>query len=235
MATLSDQVAGAMRASAAAVACLLLTPPAPALAHALTDVQSDLQQREPEVVFEPGVGSPFPAFQLQDPDGESVDLAGLRGKVVVLDFIATRSPDGAAQSDLMAKIQRDVAAGHMKDQVELISVALDSEQDTVATRKAYGPTHGLRPENWRLLGGPRDDDSQHLAIQLAAKPAPRGLTPPVIYVVDSAGMLRARFFGLKFDPLNLVVYVNALTNDHHETPAPAASSPSLWQAVKALL
>jgi len=53
-------------------------------------------------------------------------------------------------------------------------------------------------------------------------------------------MLRARFFGLKFDPLNLVVYVNALTNDHHEggdqeNGAPAAASPSLWQAVKALL
>src|SRR5215472_15254165 len=159
-----------MRVAFAALLCLAAIPPA--FAHALVDVQSDLTQREPAVVFEPGVGSPFPAFQLQDPDGESVDLAGLRGKVVVLDFITTRSADGAAQSELMAKIQSDVAAGHMGDQVELISVALDSEQDTVATRKTYGPTHGLKAENWRLLTGARDDDPQHLAIQLAAKPVP---------------------------------------------------------------
>lgn len=229
-----------MRAPAAAIVCLLLAPPAPALAHALVDVQSDLKQREPAVVFEPGVGSPFPAFSLQDPDGQAVDLASLRGKVVVLDFISTRSEGGPAQSALMARIQDEVAAGHMADQVELISVALDSEQDTVATRKSYGPTHGLKPENWVLLAGARDDDPQHLAAQLAAKPAPQGLVPPVTYVVDSAGMLRARFFGLKFDPLNLVVYVNALTNDHHENDgrgsgAPAASGPSLWQAVKGLL
>jgi len=229
-----------MRAPAAAIVCLLLAPPAPALAHALVDVQSDLQQREPAVVFESGVGSPFPAFSLQDPDGQTVDLASLRGKVVVLDFIATRSAAGSAQSDLMAQVQSEVAAGHMEGQVELISVALDSEQDTVAMRKNYGTAHGLKPANWMLLAGARDDDPQHLAVQLAAKPIPRGLEPPVTYVVDSAGMLRARFFGLKFDPLNLVVYVNALTNDHHETDdqgraAPSASGPSLWQAVKGLL
>jgi protein SCO1/2 len=229
-----------MKASAAAVVCLLVAPPAAAHAHALVDVQSDLSRREPAVAFEPGTGLPFPAFSLQDPDGQTVDLASLRGKVVVLEFVSTRSAAGSAQSDLMARIQGDVAAGHMADQVELITVALDSEQDTVAMRKNYGPAHGLKPENWMLLTGARDDDPQHLAMQLAARPVPRGLAPPVTYVVDSAGMLRARFFGLAFDPLNLVVYVNALTNDHHETGgqgpgAPAASSPSLWQAVKGLL
>ncbi|HTY68433.1 MAG TPA: redoxin domain-containing protein [Alphaproteobacteria bacterium] len=223
-----------MKASAAAVVCLLLAPPA-AHAHALVDVQSDLSQREPAVAFEPGIGSPFPAFSLQDPDGQTIDLASLRGKVVVLDVVSTRTAAGSAQSDLMARIQDDVAAGHMADQVELISVALDAEHDTVAMRKSYGPAHGLKPENWVLLGGARDDDPQHLAVQLAAKPVPPGLAPPVTYIVDSAGMLRARFFGLGFDPLNLVVYVNALTNDHHETAAPSVSTPSLWQAVKGLL
>ena len=223
-----------MRAFGAAIVCLLLAPPA-AFAHALVDVQSDLQQRESAVAFEPGVGSPFPTFSLQDPDGQAVDLASLRGKVVVLDVISMGAGDGPAQSELMAQIQREVAAGHMADQVELISVALDAEHDTVATRKNYGPAHDLKPENWVLLGGARDDDPEHLALQLAAKPIPRGLAPPVTYVVDSAGMLRARFFGLKFDPLNLVVYVNALANDHHEGAAPAASGPSLWQAVKGLL
>ena len=235
-----------MRATVAALLFLFLAamPAASALAHALVDVQSDLTQREPAVVFEPGVGSPFPAFKLQDPDGDSVDLATLRGKVVVLDFIATRSADGSAQSDLMAKIQGDVAAGHMADQVRLISVALDSEHDTVGTRKAYGPAHGLKPDNWMYLAGTTDDEAQRLAARLGAaklQTPPTGravLSGPVTYVIDSAGMLRARFFGLKFDPLNLVIYVNALTNDHHEnqtTGTPAGAAPSLWQTVKGLL
>jgi protein SCO1/2 len=216
-------------------------PAASAFAHELVDVQSDLKQHEPAVVFEPGVGSPFPAFRLQDPDGDSIDLASLRGKVVVLDFIATRSADGTAQSDLMAKIQGDVAAGHMADQVQLISVTLDSEHDTVGTRKTYGQAHGLKPDNWMSLAGATDEEAQRLAAKLGAvklqTPPTDGttLSGPVTYVIDSAGMLRARFFGLKFDPLNLVVYVNALTNDHHETAAPAEAAPSLWQTVKGLL
>ncbi len=219
----------------AAVACLVLVSSF-AVAHELVDVQSDLKQREPAVAFEPGVGSPFPDFHLDDPDGKRVDLGGLRGKVVVLEFISMRSDDGAAQGDLMAKIQGDVAAGHMQSQVQFLSVALDSERDTVATRKSYGPAHGLNEENWTLLAGTSDDATQRLAAELQKPPADSASrASPVTYVVDSAGMLRARFFGLTFDPLNLVIYVNALTNDHHETPAPAASGPSLWQTVKRLL
>ena len=35
------------------------------------------------------------------------------------------------------------------------------------------------------------------------------------HVVDQAGRLRARFYGLEFEPVNLVSYVNALLNDDH--------------------
>ena len=102
--------------------CLLASPLAvrPALAHALVDVQADLQQREPAVAFEPDVVSPFPSFHLTDPDGKPVDLASLRGKVVVVEFISTECADGCgvqsdAQSKLMSQIQADVASGQMAD------------------------------------------------------------------------------------------------------------------------
>ena len=37
----------------------------------------------------------------------------------------------------------------------------------------------------------------------------------VTHVIDREGHLRARFHGLKFQPVNLVLLVNALVNDVH--------------------
>ncbi len=34
----------------------------------------------------------------------------------------------------------------------------------------------------------------------------------VTHVIDQQGRMRARFRGLEFDPVNLVIFVNALTN-----------------------
>ena len=51
----------------------------------------------------------------------------------------------------------------------------------------------------------------------AAKPA------PAIQVIDQAGRLRARFHGDKFDPTDLILFVNALTN---EPPGEAAAPAS---------
>lgn len=230
-----------MKASAAVLFFLLLTSAlaaAPAGAHSLDEVQADLKQREPAVAFEPNVGSPFPSFRLQDPDGKAVDLASLRGKVVVLEFVSTACTDGCgAQTDLMSQIQSDVAAGQMADQVELIAISLDPEHDTPALRRAYGPAHGLKPENWTFLAGGTADGAMRLArsagLTFEERPDGSFVHPPVTFVVDSAGMLRAKFFGLKFDPLNLIVYVNALTNDHHELEQPPASpAASWWEALK---
>ena len=238
-----------MKPPAAAFFSLLVTSSlavSPALAHSLDEVQSDISQRETAVVFEPDVGSPFPAFHLRDADGKAVDLAGLRGKVVVLDFISTTCTDGcgadqsAGLADLMAQIQADVAAGKMADQVELVSITLDPAHDTPEIRKAYGPAHGLKPENWTFLAGGSADDTQQLAraagLTLDRRPDGSFTHPPVTFVIDSAGMLRAKFSGLKYDPLNLIIYVNALTNDHHELEQPPArTDTSFWQRVKRLL
>jgi protein SCO1/2 len=55
----------------------------------------------------------------------------------------------------------------------------------------------------------------------------------VTHVIDQDGRLRARFHGLEFAPVNLVVYVNALVNG---AQAPHEDSePSLWSKLKALL
>jgi protein SCO1/2 len=54
----------------------------------------------------------------------------------------------------------------------------------------------------------------------------------VTHVIDQDGRLRARFHGLKFNPVDLVVYVNALVN---RAQAPHGhGEQSWWDRVKAL-
>ena len=50
---------------------------------------------------------------------------------------------------------------------------------------------------------------RHLFTQAADGKPMHGV---VTHVIDQDGRLRARFHGLEFDPVDLVVYVNALTN-----------------------
>jgi protein SCO1/2 len=37
----------------------------------------------------------------------------------------------------------------------------------------------------------------------------------VTHLIDKSGNLRARYHGLKFNATNLIVHINALTNDYH--------------------
>ncbi|HZS57282.1 MAG TPA: hypothetical protein VFA65_22975, partial [Bryobacteraceae bacterium] len=52
----------------------------------------------------------------------------------------------------------------------------------------------------------------------------------VTHIIDKEGRWRANFHGLKFDPTNMVAFMNALVNDiekPHEEPR-----PDLWQRLK---
>ena len=37
----------------------------------------------------------------------------------------------------------------------------------------------------------------------------------VAHLIDKGGNLRARYHGLKFNEANMIVHLNALTNDYH--------------------
>lgn len=215
-----------------------------AWAHSLDELQSDLMRREPYVAFEPGVGTPFPSFRLTDADGKTVESGDLRGKVVMLDFIYASCTDVCPlQSERVARVQKNVAAGHMADRVRFVGITVDPERDTPAVRKAYAEPHGLDPSNWMFLAAPTGEEARALAAKVGLKVVPEkdgSFSHPVVtYVIDDDGKLRARFFGLKFDPLNVVVYINALVNDPHrhatEAAMPASAEPSLWARIKALL
>ena len=193
----------------------------PADAHSLKALEEELYQREP---FFQIVDRPAPNFALQDADGKAWDLDGLKGKVVVLNFIYAGCPDVCPlHSELIAKLQTMIDRTPMRDHVQFVSITTDPARDTPEALKAYGPTHGLDPGNWTFLTtrpGQPEDATRQLAERFGHKftPADNGefVHGVVTHVIDRDGVLRANFHGLKFDPANLVTFVNALVNDVHK-------------------
>lgn len=195
----------------------------PAAAHSLKDLEAQLFKREQYVEF---VNRPAPEFELGDAERKAVRLADFRGKkVVVLWFIYASCPDVCPlQSDRLAEVQKTVNkvnTGLMRDLVQFIAITTDPARDKPEILRAYGPAHGLDSHNWLFLtsGADKPDATRELADRYGLKftrtEKDMFMHGTVTHIIDFEGKLRARFHGLKWDQINMVVYINALTNDHH--------------------
>lgn len=195
---------------------------AQAFAHPLDVVESQIRKEERDVEF---LDVQAPAFHLTDARGRSVRLVDLRGKVVVLNFLDSyRSEAGRAHMASTAKLQAMVNTAAMQDQVRFITVATDEEdvQSTRAVMASYAKTYNLDTRNWRLLyrtsAQPPDTTrllAQAYGLQFTLAGEGVQMHGVVTHVIDQTGRLRARFHGLKFEPVALVSYVSALINDDH--------------------
>lgn len=190
-----------------------------AAAHSLKAVEDKLASDEAYVQI---VDQPAPPFVLKNTAGRPVRLADFRDQVVVLWFVYTRCPDVCPlHSDALASIQEQVNSTPMREQVRFVTITTDPRNDTAAVLDAYGPIHGLDPVNWTMLTGGADDPDATRALAerygLKFTPAEDGyqMHGVVTHLIDKSGNLRARYHGLKFDPTNLIVHINALANDFH--------------------
>ena len=191
----------------------------PARAHSLKELEGELIQREAFVEI---VERPAPRFTLMDDKGRPVSLSDFKGKVVVLNFIYTFCPDvcplHAAQ---IAGLQAHINRTAMADVVQFISITTDPERDSPEVMRDYGESQGLDPANWSFLtsadGSPQATRTLARDYGLKFTTGDDGylLHGVVTHVIDKSGDLRARYHGLKVDPLNIILHVNALTNDSH--------------------
>ena len=219
----------------AAVLVLLLMPllVAVALAHSLKEFEEQLSAQEE--YFQP-IDKPAPDFRLQDAEGHVVRLSDFRGKVVVLHFIYTSCPDLCPlHAELIAKIQSMVNLTPMKEVVRFISITTDPSKDRGGVLRDYGTKHGLDPVNWTFLTTTPDepeDTTRRLAEAFGHKFTKTTdgyqMHGIVTHVVDPEGNWRGNFHGLKFDPSNLVIFVNALVNDVHSVKQPQPPK-GFWQ------
>lgn len=206
-----------------------------ASAHSLKELESSLGGREQ--YFQP-IDKVAPGFTLQDASRRSVSLADFRGKVVVLHFIYTHCPDVCPlHAERIAEVQSLINQSPMKSLVEFISITTDPGRDRGEVRADFGRAHGLDSINWMFLTT-KPDQPEDMTRKLAEAFGHRfdktedgyqahGI---VTHVIDKEGRWRANFHGLKFEPSNLVIFVNALVNDFDKHPHPP---PSLWDRFKA--
>ncbi|MFQ5626283.1 MAG: SCO family protein, partial [Methyloligellaceae bacterium] len=127
----------------------------------------------------------------------------------------------------------------MKDRVQFVTITTDPMNDTPELMRDYGPAHGLKPGNWMFLTktpNQAEDTTRKLAEQLGHKFIKSGdgyqTHSVVTHLIDRGGRWSANFHGLRFEPVNMVLYINGLINKTHTPAKPDA--PSLWDRMKRL-
>lgn len=199
-------------------AAFLMVLPAAATAHSIGEVEAILGDKEK--YFQP-IDKPAPDFALRTADGNPVRLADLRRQVVVLYFIYTNCPDVCPlHSEKIAEVQGMINDTPMRDLVTFVAVTTDPVNDTADVLRDYGPARGIALSNFLFLtkteGQPEDvtrslaEAFGHRFIKSGDGYQTHGI---VTHVIDKDGRWRANFHGLKFEPVNLLTFVNALTND----------------------
>ena len=203
-------------------------------AHSLKSLENQLNNREK--YFQP-LDKEAPDFTLLDADGRTVGLRDLRGKVVVLHFIYTNCPDVCPlHAERIAEIQEMVNQTPMRGRVRFVTITTDPKNDTPEVIRAYGPARGLDSVNWTFLtSGPQGlTVTRELVEKFGHKFTKVNggyqVHSMVTHVIDREGRWRANFHGLKFQPTNLVLFINALTNDLHK--ASKQRKQSLWEKLK---
>jgi len=219
--------------SALLIAVSLATP---AMAHHpgenLDEVIGDKEQ------FFQAVDVPAPPFDLADADGNPVRLSDFADKIVVLNFIFASCTDVCPlHSELIADVQSKINITPMKDMVQFITVTTDPDIDTLDVLRGYGEAHGLDSANWTFLTarpGDPEATTRELseAYNIRFDPLDDGqqMHGVVTNVIDRNGRLAAKFHGLRFDPVNLVLYINGLTN----TPSRSEGSTETgwWSSIR---
>lgn len=223
--------------SALPIVLALLAGAPGALAHhpgeELDEVMGSQEQ------FFQAIDAPAPPFELVDVDGNTVRPADLADKVVVLDFVFASCTDLCLlQSEVLAGVQERINASAMRDMVQFVTVTTDPAADTPEMMRAYGEAHGLDPANWTFLTvRPGDEEGATRELSEAYNntftPTDDGqqMHGTVFHVIDRGGRLAAKFHGLRFEPVNMVLYVNGLTNADHEAEAAEAG---WWEGVAGL-
>jgi protein SCO1 len=220
-----------MRSLCAAVLLLAaLALPQPAAAHhPCAELDEIMGSRER---YFQGIDEPAPSFELADAKGDTVRLSDFADNIVVLNFAFASCTDVCPlHSERIAEIQANIAVTPMNDIVQFVTVTTDPAKDTPEVLSAYGEAHGLDPTNWIFLtarAGDPQDTTRKLAdaYNLRFDPLSDGqqMHGVVTNVIDRDGRLAAKFHGLRFQPVNLVLYINGLINNAAEagvSPEPA--------------
>lgn len=97
---------------------------------------------------------PAPQLRLRDQEGVLVDLAELRGKVVLLTGVYASCPHTCPVILDQARTVIDAVPESQRADVQVVAVTLDPERDTVEVLAELAERHGLAASTYRLVTGP---------------------------------------------------------------------------------
>ncbi len=213
-----------------ALAAIGATLAGPLRAHSVQEFEDEFYTKEP---FFQALDRPVPDFTLGGAAGRLVRPANWLGKVSILHFIYSSCTDVCPlHAEKLAEVQAMINQTPMIDMVRFVSVTTDPARDTPAVLQAYGPQHGLDPVNWEFLTvapGQPEDATRRLAQAFGHKftvESDGTITHGVVtHVIGKFGRWQGNFHGLEFQSVNMLMFVNALTNDHDKP------QPGFWDRV----
>jgi protein SCO1/2 len=137
---------------------------------------------------------PVPSALLQTQSGEYIDLAGLRGKWLLVDFVYTRCMTYClALGGEFAQLQDLLAAPLARGDVVLLSISFDPAHDTPAELAAYQRRFRSRGGGWLAARPVNDGELQRLLRVFGVTVVPDALGGYVhnaaIQIVDPDGRL----------------------------------------------
>lgn len=218
------------------VSFLLLALGLPVSAHhpgADLDEMMGSEEKFFQAIDEPAA----PPFELADASGNVVRLSDFSDRIVVLNFIFASCTDFCPlHSELIAEVQKKVNDTAMKDRVQFLTVTTDPARDTREVLEGYAPLHGLDAYNWKFLttkpGQPEGTTrklSEEYNVRFEPLDGGQQMHGVVTHVIDRGGRFAAKFHGMRFDPLNMVLYINGLTNN---VGKPAKPELGWWDRLK---
>lgn len=158
-----------------------------------------MAQKEP--VFQAVDLSDVPALDVIGPDGALLDLESISDQVIVLSFVLSNCGLPCAdQQALLAKVRDGVNASPMLDMVTFLVVT-----------DANDPFPGSVAENLVIA---RSQEPIEDLIERYRTVAPDHPDAPLVHVIARGNRHAGIFAGSAFRHINMILYVNGLTNAH---------------------
>lgn len=147
--------------------------------------------------------APAPEFVLTSQDGAPITLADFRGKVVAVTFILTMCTATCPVLTPMMSFVQDQLGNDFGTKIAFISITVDPERDTPDVLKQYAQAFGADFAGWSFLTGSPEAirEVTHRYGVYASKTADGDVEHTFLTsIVDSRGILRVQYLGVRFDP-----------------------------------
>lgn len=132
------------------------------------------------------------SIALVDQSGQTLNLDGLRGRQVVITFVATRCSDACPVSTaLFSRLNARLRSA--KQPATLLEITLDPDYDSPFVMERYAQSYGATGSNWRFVSG----DPHNIRVVMRSfgvkSEKVRGI-PEIhssfVYVLDGQGKLK---------------------------------------------